>query len=337
VRSAGGGVLGRLPRAKPDARIDGFTVQQMIHRPGAYELIAGLTTDRTFGPVVLFGAGGVGVEVIKDRALALPPLNTMLAHDLIGRTRIAAQLRGYRNRPPADQDAIAQTLMGLAQLAGDHPAVAELDINPLLADEAGVIALDARIRVQDPAVAVPLAVLPYPNRLERRIALRDGTRLLVRPIKPEDARAMTDLFARLTPEDVRSRFFVAMKALPPALLARLTQIDYDREMALVALNPDAPHELLGVVRLSADPDNAAAEYAVEVRSDWKGRGLGYALMQEIITYARSRGIGELYGTILAENAPMIDMARELGFSVAAHRDDAGLVTAHLALRVETAA
>src|SRR5262249_22280504 len=156
---------------------------------------------------------------------------------------------------------------------------------PLLADADGVIALDVRARIQDPGDAVPLAVLPYPNRLERDLTLRDGTTLRLRPIRPEDAAATTQLFAHLSPEDLRSRFFVAMKALPPALLARLTQIDYDREMALVAQDP-ASGALSGVVRLSADPDNLRAEYAVVVRSDWKGRGLGYALMGAIIDYAR---------------------------------------------------
>jgi len=329
-------MLARIKRAQPDARIDGFTVQQMIRRPGAFELIAGLMVDPTFGPVVLFGQGGVGVEVIKDKALALPPLNTMLAHDLIERTRVAAQLRGYRNRPPADIEAIARTLIRLAQLIADQPAVAELDINPLLADEHGVIALDARVRVRDPASAVPMAVLCYPNRLEHRIALRDGTELFVRPIRPEDAHAITELFAHLTPQDVRSRFFVAMKALPPSLLARLTQIDYDREMALVAMVPGTT-DLLGVARLSADPDNVRAEYAIVVRSDWKGHGLGYVLMQEIVDYARARGIGEVFGTILNENAAMIDMARELGFTIGADPDDASLVTARLTLGAADAA
>ena len=331
--AAAAAMLARVAQTMPAARVDGFALQQMVRWPTACELIAGLVVDRTFGPVVLFGAGGVGVEVVNDKALALPPLNAALAHDLIARTRIAAQLRGYRNRPPVDLDAVADVLVGLAQLAADHPAIAELDINPLLADPRGVIALDARVRVSDPAGAVPMAILPYPNQLEHTITLRDGTALLVRPIRPEDAQAITDLFDHLTPEDVRSRFFVAMRALPPALLARLTQIDYDREMALVALLPGAapPGELCGVVRLHADPDNARAEYAVTVRSDWHGRGLGYALMQEIVAYGRARGIGEIFGTILAENTVMIEMARELGFAIAPERDDPSLVVARLGL------
>jgi acetyltransferase len=336
---AAGAMLARITRERPEARIDGFVVQQMVRRPNAYELIAGLIVDRTFGPVVLFGAGGIGVEVIKDKALALPPLNATLAHDLIGRTRIAAQLRGYRNRPPADLDAIADVLVRLAQLIAEHPAIAELDINPLLADEHGVIALDARVRVRDPALAVPMAILPYPNQLEHRITLRDRTELLVRPIRPEDAPAITALFAHLTPEDIRFRFFAAMKELPPALLARLTQIDYDREMALVALRPDAAPDdaLCGVVRLHADPDHARAEYAVVVRSDWKGHGLGYDLMQEIIAYARARGIGEVYGTIMSDNTPMIDMAREFGFAIAPDTEDPALVVARLTLAIDAAA
>jgi len=170
------------------------------------------------------------------------------------------------------------------------------------------------------------------RNLERDLALRDGTTVHVRAIRPEDEAAIVDLFARMKPEDVRSRFFAALKELPPALLARLTHIDHDREMALVALVPGSADTLLGVARLSAAPDNASAEYAVVVRSDWKGHGLGYALVHAIIDHARERGIGEIFGVILAENQPMIDMARDLGFAITANPEDATTVIARLSLR-----
>ncbi len=331
VATAAGQMLDRVRTARPDAVVDGFTVQEMIRRPGAYELILGLSHDPTFGPVILFGHGGVGVEVIGDKALALPPLNHSLARDLIGRTRIARLLGGFRSRPPADLEAICAALMGLSHLAVDLPEVAELDINPLLADEAGVVALDARIRLQSADRARPLAVPPYPDALERDLILLDGQRLHLRPVRPEDADAFHALFARLDPNDIRMRFFAPIRTLSRPMMARLTQIDYDRAMACVATPPDALGDIWGVVRLTADPDLQRAEFGVLVRSDIKGRGLGYRLMQEIVAYGRSRGIGQLYGTILRENDRMLEIARDLGFSIAADPDDPSVVIARLAL------
>jgi acetyltransferase len=325
---------GRAPR--PEARIEGLTVQPMADTRAAHELILGVVDDALFGPVILFGQGGTAVEVVQDQALALPPLNLHLAHELMRATRVFRLLEGYRDRPPAQLDAIALTLVKLAQLVADCDQIAELDINPLLAGADGVLALDARIRVAAPRRRGTdrFAIRPYPQELERTIALADGRRLLLRPIRPEDAAALRRMVEeRVTPEDRRLRFFMVFRTLAPELCVRLTQIDYEREMALVALEQDKPAEdaFCGVVRLAADPDRERAEYAVLVRSDLKGQGLGTALMQAIVDYARGQGIGELYGAVLRENHTMLDLARRLGFQAAPNPDDPEVVEMRLPL------
>ncbi len=321
VQAAAEAMRARVVKAVPSAQLDGFVVQEMIHRPAAYELIVGMATDAQFGPFLLFGHGGTAVEVIGDKALALPPLNSLLAHELISRTRIYHQLKGYRDRPPAALDAIALTLVKLSQLTCDLDEVAELDINPLLADVAGVIALDARIRVVKPAASGRrgnrLAISAYPKELERTESIPGLGSALLRPIRPEDGPAISRLFERLAPEDVRLRFFAPMRALSVDQLARLTQIDYDREMAFVLeVLSTAQHDIVAVVRLAADPDNRRAEFAASVRSDLKGRGIGGLMMRRLIDYARQRGIGEIFGEILQENTLMISLCRELGFTLA---------------------
>jgi acetyltransferase len=317
-------MLARVNAAQPAARLEGFLVQQMVHRPGALELIIGLVDDPTFGPVVMFGQGGSAVERLNDTTLELPPLNDALARAQMARTRVWRLLQGYRGRPPADIAAITRVLIAVAQLAADHPELRELDINPLLADAAGVIAVDARIRVAPGGRPSWLAISPYPRALEADARLRDGTALRLRPIRPEDEPALQDLARHMNPQDLRLRFFTPIRDLPHALAARLSQIDYDREMALVArLAGDGA--ALGVVRISADPDNRRAEYAIALRSDWKGRGLGYLLMERIIAIARSRGIGEVFGDVLNENEPMLKLARALGFQLQRHPEDPELV------------
>lgn len=310
----------RVAALSPAARIAGFSVQAMARRPGAFELIAGAAVDPTFGPVILFGQGGTAVEVDPDRALGLPPLNMVLARDMVSRTRVAKLLAGYRHVRGADIDALCGALVKLSQLVTDFPEIAELDLNPLLADADGVLALDGRIRVQHVAPGTDgldrLAIRPYPDQLERVVDWR-GQRLLVRPIRPEDGAAHLAFFDALAPEDVRLRMFVAQRALAPAQLARLTQIDYDREMAFIATREGAggSAETLGVARAVCDPDNQEAEFAVTVRSDLKGQGLGTLLMRTLIDYCRTRGTIRMVGAALAENRAIIHLARQLGFAV----------------------
>ena len=329
VQRAAEAMLDRVARHMPRARIDGFTVQPMAARPGAHELICGLIEDSVFGPVVLFGQGGTSVEVVRDKAVALLPLNMTLAQDLVRRTRVAKLLAGYRDRPAADIDAVARTLMALGQMAVDIPELAELDINPLWADASGVLALDARVKLS--AGAKPgterFAIRPYPSELEARVEDQRGRSYFLRPVRPEDAPLLQAMILRCDPEDIRMRFFSALKRLPDKLAARLTQIDYDREMAFVAMTSasDEDPAVGGVVRLSADPDGQRAEYSVIVRSDLKGTGLGWQLMQVMLRYAKARGIGTVFGEVLRENRAMLDMAAELGFTRHERADDPGIV------------
>ncbi len=339
VRTAAEAMARRLGERVPGAELAGFTVQEMVRRPRAHETIVGVAPDPVFGPVILFGQGGVAVEVIADRAVALPPLNLALAKELVSRTRIARLLDGYRDRPPADRAALHLALEQVSQLIIDLPEVVELDINPLLVDERGVIALDARIRVAPATMGGTdrLAIRPYPQELEERIDFH-GRELVLRPIRPEDEPQHARFLARVDPEDLRLRFFTAVRAFSHSQLARFTQIDYDREMAFIATARDGggAEETLGVVRAIADPDRTRAEFAILVRSDIKGKGLGSLLMEKMGRYCRARGIGELVGDVLATNQRMLALARDVGFEIGPSGDP-GVVRARLLLRTDSPA
>jgi len=332
VGQAAAHMLARVKAASPTVQFDGFTIQPMIKRPGAHELLLGISVDPTFGPLVTFGAGGIAVEAMRDVAHALPPLDMNLARDLIRQTRIWRLLQGYRNRPPADLDAIALSLVRLSYLAARHPEIREIDINPLLADDKGVIALDARVRVADQSKSprAPMAIKPYPSEWERPFEVGGIGRMVLRPIRPEDEPLYENFFARVDQEDHRLRFFSPKAAHSHRFVARLTQIDYAREMAFVAIS-QASGELLGVARFVADPDFTSGEYAVLVRSNLKGMGVGWALMTHLISYARAAGLGELYGHVLRENSTMLAMCRELGFAANTDPDDPALMRVTLTL------
>ncbi|MEQ1614639.1 MAG: bifunctional acetate--CoA ligase family protein/GNAT family N-acetyltransferase, partial [Hyphomicrobiaceae bacterium] len=325
VRAAASEMLERIAKSHPTARIEGVTVQPMIRRPRAHELLIGMSDDATFGPMLMFGAGGTAVEVLRDTAQALPPLDLELARDMMRQTRIQRLLDGYRDRPKADLDAIALTLVKVGAMVIAHPEIREIDINPLLADESGVIALDARVRVAGPDAPArrPLSIKPYPVQWERRDTLAGVGGILLRPIRPEDEHLYAELIKRLTPNDMRMRFFINRPHWSHKLIANLTQIDYAREMAFVAID-DGNGALLGVARLIADPDFQRAEYAIIVASDLKGRGLGWRLMQHLIEYARREGLAELYGDVLADNATMLRMCQELGFKATDVAGDGGV-------------
>lgn len=320
VRAATADILARAKKLRPEARISGVIVQAMVVRPKARELILGLADDPTFGTVIVFGRGGTAVEVINDKALALPPLDLPLARDLIEHTRVSWLLRGYRDVPAAKPDAVATVLVKLTQMAADIPEIRELDINPLLADENGVLAVDARISVgqverkfkgSGPA---NFAVRPYPSQWQRHIEVKDGWRIFVRPIRPEDEPLIHEFLRHVTSHDLRLRFFAPMKEFTHEFIARLTQLDYARAMAFVAFD-EATSEMVGVVRIHSDSMYETGEYAILLRSDLKGRGLGWALMQLIIEYAKSEGLKTIYGDVLKENAIMLEMCRQLGFEV----------------------
>jgi acetyltransferase len=320
VRKATEDILARAKALRPDARISGVMVQAMVLRPKARELILGLADDPTFGTVVVFGRGGTAVEIINDKALALPPLDLQLTRSLIERTRVSRLLRAYRDVPAVKDDAVAMVLVKLAQMAADIPDIRELDINPLLADETGVLAVDARVAVGriarkfQGAGPANFAVRPYPSQWQRHIEVKGGWRVFVRPIRPEDEPQIHELLRHVAGHDLRLRFFAPMKEFSHEFIARLTQLDYARAMAFVAFD-EVTNELLGVVRIHSDSIYESGEYAILLRSDLKGRGLGWSLMQLIIEYARSEGLKAISGDVLTENTVMLAMCRNLGFQV----------------------
>ncbi|RJF88798.1 GNAT family N-acetyltransferase [Oleomonas cavernae] len=335
VRRAAELMLRRVAQRAPQARVEGFTVEPMVARPDGHELIVGLVEDAEFGPAVVFGHGGSAAEVIGDRSIALPPLNLALARHAIGRTRVSALLAKGPSRPAVDQRAVELALMRVAQLAIDHPEVVELEINPMIADPAGLIVLDARLRLAEPRLpgSRRLAIRPYPKALEGEVVDEAGDRYIIRPIRPEDERSLIAGFGAVSPEHTRLRFFAPMKELSHAFAAKLTQIDYDREMAFVLVGDGPPGEAewFGTGRLVADADGERAEYAILVRSDRIGRGLGRFLMERLITYGRERGLTEIYGEVLRENRTMLTLAAELGFEAEAIPGEPDIVhvTLHL--------
>ncbi|MFD2057965.1 GNAT family N-acetyltransferase [Mesorhizobium calcicola] len=322
----------------PQADVECYAVQPMVVRRQAQELILGVSRDPIFGPAILFGAGGVAVEVMDDTAIALPPLDDVLAGDLIGQTRIGRLLAGFRDRKPADRQAIVAALNSLSQMFVDFPCLVSMDINPLLADAEGVVALDARIeiepeRVEEPGPNPALAIRPYPSGWENVFSTGGGTHYHIRPIKPADIALYPEFLARVSPDDLRLRFLSPRKSFSDQMLKRLTQLDYDRNMAFVALEMSSG-ALAGISRLSCDPDHVSAEYALLVRTDLQGHGLGWELLRQIIDYAKADGIGRIEGIVLSENSKMLAMCREFGFSITHLPNEPGLVEATLELRCD---
>lgn len=330
ARSIEARVLGHAPQVD----IEGYAVQPMVTRKQAQELILGMSRDPIFGPVILFGAGGVAVEVMDDTAIALPPLDDVLSDDLIRQTRIGRLLAGFRDRKPADRQSIIAALTGLSQMIIDFPCLVSLDINPLLADAEGVIALDARIEIEPERVEAAgpnpaLAIRPYPSGWEKTFSVGD-THYSIRPIKPADIALYPEFLARISPDDLRLRFLSPRKSFSDQMLKRLTQLDYDRNMAFVALETRTG-ALAGISRLSCDPDHVSAEYALLVRTDLQGQGLGWELLSQIVDYAKADGIRRIQGIVLSENSKMLAMCREFGFSIMHLPNEPGLVEAKLEL------
>ena len=299
------------------ARLLGVTLQPMLDRP-EYELIAGSKKDPHFGPVILFGMGGIMTEILHDRAIGLPPLNRLLARRLVEKTKAGKILHGYRGQPPANLALLEEILVRLSQLVIDFPEIVELDINPLLAIENRVLAVDAQVLVRPSEVPSPmhLVISPYPGQYEMTTVTKGGLEILIRPIKPEDAPLLVDLFNTLSPTSIYYRFFRPMRQLPHEMLARFTQIDYDRDMALVALQRTGEKEkMLGVARLISDPDAAKAEFSIVVGDPWQGMGVGAKLLDQLVSIARERGLAFLWGIVLPENTTMLALGRKLGFGV----------------------
>ena len=336
VRRAAEEMLPRVRAAAPEARLEGFVVQRQAALRGLQEVQVRLGQDPSFGPALAFGAGGTKAEVIQDVAVGLPPLNLPLAKDLVARTRISRVLAGLRDHLPVDLEALAGALVRISQLVVDHPDLLALDVNPLLVGPAGVIALDAGATIaREPCFGTAhLAIAPYPAEFEEAVRLKNGAEVLLRPIRPEDAETHLAFFHQLSPEDIRLRFFAPVTALPAEQVVRLTHIDYDREMAFIAVadGPEGAPETLGVVRLVRDPGSEEAEFAVIVRSDRKGSGLGSLLMKKAIDWAKAAGLSGIVGDVLAENRPMLAFVQRLGFDLEPHPDDPELRVARLRLR-----
>jgi acetyltransferase len=314
-------MLAQIRDIQPKARIDGVAVQPMLRYSHAREVLVGLSADPVFGPVVMFGLGGVAVEALADTAVALPPLNRRLAAELIEETQIARLLKSYRGFHSIDFDALETLLLQVSSLACQLPWVKEMDLNPVLAHPDGAMVADARI-VIDPARESGvqryrhMAIHPYPAELESTVTLKGGERLRIRPIKPEDAQMEQAFVATLSDNSRYMRFLHHLAELSPIMLARFTQIDYDREMALIALaDIDGNQAIVGVARYHPNPDRVSAEFAVTVTDNWQGRGLGHVLTQQLLECARDAGYASMVGTVLSLNNPMLQMIRRLGFEI----------------------
>lgn len=317
VREAFRSIMAGASAYNPQANILGVTVQPMLERQD-YELILGSKKDADFGPVILFGMGGILTEVLKDQSIALPPLNRLLALRLMESTRVYRLLQGYRNRPAANLELLEEILIRLSQLVVDFPEITELDINPLLMVDGGACAVDARVCLAPSKVSSPmhLVISPYPSQYEAVVEIQAGVKILARPIKPEDAPLLIELHNSLSPTSIYFRFFRPVKSLPSDMLARFTQIDYDRDVAFVGLlQNEEGQKILGVARLMADPDVTQAEFAVVIRDDWQGRGVGALLLEKCICVARERGMQLIWGHVLPENTNMLALGRKLGFIV----------------------
>jgi acetyltransferase len=278
----------------------------------------GSKRDRDFGPVIFFGTGGIVAEVLKDRSVALPPLNRLLARQLMKKTRIYELLKGFKNYPPCNLTLLEEILIRLAQMVTDFPEFEEIDIDPLLITKDDACAKNARILLSPVTIQAPhhLVISPYPNQYETRTVREGVGELIIRPIRPEDAPLLVELFESLSQQSIYFRFFGPLKILPHGLLARFTQIDYDREIALVALRGAEPNEkMLGVARVITDVyKHNQAEFSVIVGDPWHGKGIGAELLKRCLLISKERGIENVQGMVLPENTQMLALGRKLGFT-----------------------
>ncbi len=329
VRRSFSELVAQAKERQPDAVIKGVTVEPMYRSASKRELMVGVVRDPVFGPVVSFGSGGTAMEILRDRALALPPLNRFIIEDLISRTRVSRLLEHFRNLPPVKREALIDVLQRVSEMVCELPHIVEMDINPLIADEHGTIATDARIVVDyhDPSTApyAHIAIHPYPADLIEHWQMADGTDITVRPIRPEDADIEQDFIRNLSPESRYFRFMQNIRELTPAMLVRFTQIDYDRELALIGVYQKEGQEVqIGVVRYVIQPDGQSCEFALVIADDWNSKGIGQRLLRSLMWTAKKRGLTTMQGEVLSNNHRMLSLIKDLGFSIRLNADDAGI-------------
>jgi acetyltransferase len=331
VRSAYHEMIEAVQANRPDARIDGVALQPMVCKPNGRELMVGVISDPIFGPVISFGAGGTAVEVLRDRAIALPPLNGFLARELIGGTRVAKLLGSFRHMPPVQMEALESLLLRVSEMVCELPWLREIDINPLIVDEHGLLAVDARVVVDYAPVSADryahMAIHPYPTHLVTHWQLPDGTDVTIRPMRPEDAAIEQEFVRRLSEETKYFRFMHAVQELSEDMLVRFTQLDYDRELALIAVTEEKGREVeIGVCRYAINPDGESCEFALVVSDQWQHKAIGHRLMGSLIDAARSKGLKTMEGEVMASNHEMLKLVATLGFTVATSQEDASIKT-----------
>jgi acetyltransferase len=324
-----------VTRLQPNARINGVTIQNMSSQKRGREIYIGLVTDDPFGPVIAFGAGGTMIELLNDRAMELPPLNQFLARRLIERARVAETLGEWRGAAPVNMEALEQVLLRVSEMVCELPQLREMDINPIIVDESGAVAVDARIVIENAPPSARnynhLAILPYPSQHEQVWPLRGGGEYTVRPIHPDDATMLQEFVRNLSPASRYFRFVSSMQELPASMLARFTLIDYDREMALVAVYRERrvgedgvsteATRIVGVSRYITNPDRTSCEFSLVVSDDFGGQGLGSRLMLSIMEVAREKGLSEIEGLVLAKNPNMLKLMKGLGFTIKSFPED----------------
>ncbi|MDH3350365.1 MAG: bifunctional acetate--CoA ligase family protein/GNAT family N-acetyltransferase [Gammaproteobacteria bacterium] len=326
VRSTYRQLVDEVQRRVPGANISGVTIEKMYRSANGRELMIGIIRDPVFGPVISFGSGGTSVEIMGDSAVSLPPLNRRLAIDLINRTRVSRMLGRFRQMPAVDIELLVDVLRSVSSMACELPWLQELDINPLIMDEAGIVAVDARIVVDYPTPSTDpyhhLAIHPYPSRLVRKIQLNDGTDILIRPIRPEDADMEARFVRELSKEAKYFRFMNSLQELSQEMLVRFTQIDYHNEMALIAVNSDgAGEEQIGVARYTTNVDKTSCEFALVVSDRWQSRGIAHHLMRDLMEIARDRNLEWMQGQVLSSNTKMLELVSSLNFQVRTDPED----------------
>jgi len=326
VRGAYHEIIKNVKQSRPDAKVDGISIQPMIVKPNGRELMVGVTNDPVFGPVITFGAGGTSVEIMGDRSVSLPPLNTFLVKDMINSTHIAKMLVAFRHMPAADMDALESVLLRVSEMVCELPMLMEMDINPLILDENGVLAADARVVVELRSPSADryshMAIYPYPTHLVSYWQRTDGTDVVIRPIRPEDAELTQEFVRNLSEETRYFRYMNSFQELSESMLIRFTQIDYSREMALIAVLNEQEQEVeLGVTRYAINPDGESCEFALVVADNMRGTGLGLKLMVALMDAARSKGLKIMEGEVLKNNVSMLKLMKRLGFTIESSLED----------------